>query len=338
MRALADIARRSVRVCALLPALAAAGCALLAPPEAPPVEPEPAVAAPAAAPLEPAPAPTPAAPASRPARATVARPRQVTIVHDHAVAEHAEAAAAIAARLAPPRFVPTLTGLDDTAAGDAELIVAVGREAALAARARFPGTPLVFCQVFDYHELLAGPRSWGVQAMPPLELQLRAWKTAVPSLERVGFILSSAHSALADSAVQAAAVAGIRTSHEFSSSDRETLYLFRRLAAEIDGLWLFPDNRILSRTVLREIFAYAAAHDIDVLVHNEELLEWGATLSVATTADDVARSVQQVLEAIVNGALPDAMTPLSEAAVTSSSRAAGSAAEPSARWVIRELD
>jgi len=326
-----------------LPLLAAAGCALLAPSVPPEGEPEPLPSAAPVVPPVPSEAPRAAPVAAMPApRALPATPapvaRPVAIVHDGTVASHADVAAAIAARLSSAHFAPRMIGLDGVQSADAAAVVAVGREAAFAARARFPDRPIVFCQVFDYHELLAAGGVWGVHAMPPVALQLRAWKTVVPSLERVGFILSAAHADLAEEALQAAASAGIRVSHEISSSDRETLYLFRRLAADIDGLWLFPDNRILSRTVLRELLAYASARDISVLVHSDALLEWGASFSVASTPADVARSVHRVLDAIVDGAAPAAMTRLSEVALTSNPAAAGSAAVPPARWVLRELD
>jgi hypothetical protein len=148
-------------------------------------------------------------------------------------------------------------------------------------------------------------------------LQLRSWKAVDASLQRIGLIVSEPQATLIQDAARAASLIQAEIDYEVSSSDRETLYLFKRLAPEIDGLWLFPDNRILSPGLLQELLDYALSHDVGVLVFNKELLPWGALLSINGTAADVARGVRGVLERVIAGqtqGLP-AMTPLSEVEV-----------------------
>src|SRR5690606_34293741 len=107
--------------------------------------------------------------------------------------------------------------------------------------------PIVFCQVVNYRELLQGHEPiWGVHAIPPLALQLQAWQSVDASLRRVGLIVGDAHPQWLEDAREAADRSGIEIRTEVSSSDRETLYLFKRLAPQIDGFWLLPDNAILS--------------------------------------------------------------------------------------------
>ena len=89
--------------------------------------------------------------------------------------------------------------------------------------------------------------------------------------------------------------------------------MFKRLASEVDGLWLMPDNRVLSPAVLRELLSYASSHGVGVLAFNESLLSWGALLSASSLPADVAETVRSVLDQVVAGqtqSLP-AMTPLS---------------------------
>jgi hypothetical protein len=74
-----------------------------------------------------------------------------------------------------------------------------------------------------------------------------------------------------------------------------------------------------------------------VLVHNDALLDWGASLSISSTPADVARSVRGILESIASGGMPAPMTPLSESAVVVNPgvpRASGAAAQ----WVLRAAD
>ena len=54
------------------------------------------------------------------------------------------------------------------------------------------------------------------------------------------------------------------------------------LIRDIDGFILFPDNRILSRSVLTEMMADANRHRVQVAVFNEPLLEFGAGVPVGT--------------------------------------------------------
>lgn len=218
-------------------------------------------------------------------------------------------------------------------------VVAIGLPAARIARDRLKA-PIVFAQVFNYQELLVKGRAIrGVTAMPPLALQVRNWKKLDPRLRRLGLIVGSRHEDLVREAERAAQAAAVTIKHEISDSDRETLYVFKRLAPQIDGLWLVPDDRILSPAVLRELLSYAASHGVRVCVFSDTLLPWGALLSASPTAGDIARTVRRVLEHMMAGdvdAVP-AMTPLSELVVRVNERVAGRLGLSSWRgsWVVR---
>jgi ABC-type uncharacterized transport system substrate-binding protein len=329
--------------------LALAGCVAFTKQPPPPLPaPEPEVPAPAdVASQTPEPAPPPVKP--RP----VAKPvhRDVVIVYKGGAVGYAEVAAQIAAELPQSRYSfefaelgAASTGLLDEFRDRPQVVaVAVGREAAEYVRTNLPGAPVVFCQVFNYQDLLAaGGRVWGVDPLPPVALQLRGWAAVDPSRQRIGIIVSDAQRQLAE---QAAAISGVAVefSTAVSSSDQETLYLFKRLAPQIDGLWLFPDNRILSPGVLRELLSYAVSHDVGVLVFNNALLSWGALMSASSTAPDVARSVRTVLDRVATGSTRDlpAMTPLAEIEVQVNAgvaRELGVSGAPQSALVLREPD
>ena len=96
-----------------------------------------------------------------------------------------------------------------------------------------------------------------MQTLPPLELQLKSWQSVDPTLRTIALIVSASGAALAEEARRAASSLATDLLVETSASDRETLYLFRRLATTVDGLWLLPDNDALSPPVLRELLGYA---------------------------------------------------------------------------------
>ena len=331
------------RALLVLVAIVVAGCAGSRPqpvPE-PPGSPPDVVATP---PPEPA-VPVPAAPV-----APSPRRQEVVVLFEAGTSNYAAVAAEIAGLLPADRYRVSQLAIGDEAASieafrtKSVAVVAVGLKAVETARAQLPGKPIVFCQVFAYEEVLAGGgRIWGVHSVPPLALQLKNWKAVDPTLQTVALILSEAPAQLAAEAVRAAATIAADVRFETSSSDRETLYLFKRLASEVDGLWLFPDNRVLSPDVLRELLSYASSHGVGVLTLNEALLQWGALLSASSTPADVAQTVRSVLGRVVAGRTQNlpAMTPLSVVELRINQGIAttlGLPIIPQSRWIARDPD
>jgi ABC-type uncharacterized transport system substrate-binding protein len=320
-----------------------AGCAATGPPAVvPELEPIVVEARPLPVPAPPQPAPLPAPPREAP-RVDIA------LVVDASAPAHAGVADEIAAALPPRRY--RITRLTTDAAPELEAlrtrrvtVVAVGPAAVVAARAALPDKPLVFCQVPSYaNALQAGAPIWGVETLPPLELQLKSWQSVDPSLRTVALIVSASGAALADEARRAASSLATDLLVETSASDRETLYLFRRIAAAVDGLWLLPDNDALSPAILRELLSLASTRGIGVLTFNEALLSRGALLTAVAVPADIAETVAHVVDRVVAGRTTDlpAMTPLRAAALAVNVDVATALGLPpitSPRWVARDPD
>lgn len=181
---------------------------------------------------------------------------------------------------------------------DTSAVVAIGLRAAISATS-MSTVPVVFCQVFniEQNELITD-NSRGIASLPPLDLQIAAWKKINPELRSIGAIIGTGHEDLIEEAELAAATHGIELHLRTASSDRETLYLFNRLVAEIDGFWLFPDNRVLSTPVLKEMLTYAARRRVQIAVFNDSLLAMGATLSSSAVDVNIAEVVVEVLRQI----------------------------------------
>ncbi len=198
---------------------------------------------------------------------------------------------------------------------DAQVVVAIGLHAATFAQA-ITELPVVFSQVFNDNNL-SGENLKGVAAIPPLDLQLQAWRQINPELRNVGAILGEGHERLIEEAIRATNANGLQLHYRLAKSDRETLYLFTRLVPDIDGFWLFPDNRILSSSILREILSYATRHRLQVAVFNDSLLALGAAISTTSVNADIAQTILSVIENITSGdpgSVP-ANTPLSQIGV-----------------------
>lgn len=195
---------------------------------------------------------------------------------------------------------------------EAAVVIAIGHAAAEAA-VTWSTVPVVYCQVFNFKwEEGAGIPVKGVAAIPPLSLQVEKWLKADPELRRLGAILGDGHETLLAEAEDAAQANELAFQHQVATSDRETLYLFKRMAPDIDGFWLFPDNRILSIPVLRKMVDVANRHGVRIAAFNEALLELGVTLSTAADETEIAETAASVARQVVEGkgdALPN-LTPL----------------------------
>jgi hypothetical protein len=199
----------------------------------------------------------------------------------------------------------------------AKVVVAIGLAATREAILR-SSVPVVFCQVFNISAAQdTSVPVRGVASTPPLSGQVAAWKRLNPQLRTVGTILGPGHEALIDEAKRATAEHDVAFDHRLVSSDRETLFTFQRMAPELDGFLLFPDNRVLSVEILQEILDYAARHHVEVAVFNHALLEMGATLSATTVEADIAATALSVTSRILLGEVDGVpwMTPLSKVRV-----------------------
>lgn len=240
-------------------------------------------------------------PVAQPAATTV----PVAILVSNRAAMYAEVADALGARLAHARTYE-LNGDERKARGivanlhakDARSVVAIGSLATRVA-AQLHGRSVVYCLDFAPSGAAGAPSAnmRGVQAVPPPFKQLAAWKMLDPQLRRVTLITGRGREAFARKARAAARRLDIDLGHLEVQSDRELLYAVKRIDADVRGVWLAPDNRVLSAEVLREALAYALREGKQTLVFNSQLLRYGGLISVEADPQDVAERVLAQLRA-----------------------------------------
>lgn len=192
---------------------------------------------------------------------------------------------------------------------DRPLVVAIGFEAAAAAR-KFKDKRVVYCQVFDYRNpLVQAPRTTSVAAVPPPQLLFHAWKTLDPKLARIGVITGPGLGEVVAEARADARRFGITVIHKEVRSDKEMLHVFQRMLRDIDGLWLLPDNRILSHEVITEVMSRGVRDGKQIAAFNPELFKFGAVLSFESDPADVAEQVIARLARMVANTEPISTAP-----------------------------
>jgi ABC-type uncharacterized transport system substrate-binding protein len=263
------------------------------PPTSPPIE-----APPPTEPVIAEPAPVP--PAPPPAPSVVVRPqpppRTAILVSDD-IPEYMDIAEEIRRQDGAQATVHNLDGEPTNAdralaelSANSDRLVAIGLLAATIGRRA--EVPMVFCQVYNYQDYdLLSAISKGVQLLPPFSLQLEAWTNLSPQLQHLGIVTGPDQDLLVGEIRQVVERAGLTLTVATVQSDQEALLAFKDMTQSIDGLWLLPDNRILSPTVVREIMAYSAKHRKQVVVFGDSFLKLGALMSVTSDERDVAERV-----------------------------------------------
>ncbi len=315
MRRIDKPAAGLLRSLLVIAALASSGCSILSPqPVRPAPEPEPEIV------IEPAPPVT-----ERKAPVAIPKPLPpVAIVLTSGQPAYADVARELTHHFEnyeiydlSDKSRPPVTVLRLINDSESDAVVAIGLRAARSSVA-MSKKPVVFSQVFNYQDFdLLTENSRGVAAVAPLDAQIAAWKQVDPTISRIGAIIGEDHDSLITEAELAAARHGVKLRVQVTHSDQETLYFFKRMVRDIDGFWLFPDNRILSRRALQQIMEEAQRHHVPVLVPSESMLQIGASISVSSVASDIAETITRVIRRIQAGDIEHVpqISPLSEVRV-----------------------
>lgn len=156
---------------------------------------------------------------------------------------------------------------------------------------------IVFTQIFDYQQYdLIKENMKGVSVLPSASELFKAWKKISPDLNQVAVITGPDLDEYINTAKQAAEKWGIDLVHMPATMDKEFLYIVKNKISSVQGLWLLPDNRILSSRVLKEIMAFNSRRGKQIVVFNPGLLNFGGLMSVEPSVSDIADAIIKKLE------------------------------------------
>jgi len=302
--------RTVIRYAALVVALTLTGCSIFAPEIEPVDEPEIVSVPVVVEPDQPVKVPVPEPPRLPPVAIVLTSSKPAFVDVANALTEHLDDFQIFDLSDGGQPPVSVLRVINDSNSGT---VVAIGLRAAKSSVA-MANIPVIFSQVFNHQDYgLLTEHSRGVAPLAPLDAQLAAWTEVDPTISRIGIIVGEGHDELITEARLAAQKHNVELRVRIAHSDQETLYLFRRMSHDIDGFWLFPDNRILSARSLQQILESAKRGQVAVAVPYESMLTMGATISMATQADDIAATIAKIIWQIHDDGLRSvpAISPLS---------------------------
>lgn len=195
--------------------------------------------------------------------------------------------------------------LADVAKLQRSQVVAIGLDAAVSAK-KLTDKQVIFCQVFNYEDYqLPAAKRKGVSMLPSFDAGFAAWKAISPGLKQVALITGPGLTEYVRKAKVAAKAKGVTLLHREVNSDMQLLVEYKSLADQVDGYWLWPDNRVLSGVVMREVLTFSMRKGKQVAVFNDELLELGGMISITSDHKDIANNViERLKRAEGKGAIP----------------------------------
>jgi ABC-type uncharacterized transport system substrate-binding protein len=172
----------------------------------------------------------------------------------------------------------------------AEVRVAIGLKALLAALAEDANTPLLALLVprASFERVLAehGARGKTVSALyldQPLARQLALIRLALPEVRRVGVPLGPSSSMLAEAVERASVASRVLVRIGRAGSGAELFPALDAMAPEVDALLLLPDSVVTQRATLASLFLHAYRKRLPVVAYSAPMSQAGAVLSVYAT-------------------------------------------------------
>jgi len=174
-------------------------------------------------------------------------------------------------------------------------VVALGLNAAKAV-APLKDKLVVFSHVFNYKDYhLSNKRMKGVSALPAPDQLFKDWKALFPELSSVVLVTGANLESYAKHAKGMAKKHGVDLVHQIAKNDREFVYITKRLPSYVQGQWILPDSRILSRTAIKEVMSYNSKKGKQSVVFSKGLLSLGGLFYVSASDLEVASLIMKRL-------------------------------------------
>lgn len=183
------------------------------------------------------------------------------------------------------------------------LIIGVGPEAS-----RFVTSvsdnivPMIYTMVL-HPERSALPSHCGISLDIPIEVQLKTIASALPSVRRIGLLFDPEYNS---SFYREASTYASAMDREIVplpvSSKSDISNVFRMTWPDIDGLWLIPDQTVISESIVQYVIKQALYNRRPAIGYNRFFYESGATLALVFDYKELGRQTASLaLDLLTNG-------------------------------------
>jgi putative ABC transport system substrate-binding protein len=176
-------------------------------------------------------------------------------------------------------------------ASNADLVLAVGIKAALAAKLEIVDIPILYCMVLDPEKNgLNAPNMVGILLEVPIDRQFKEMRSILPGLKRIGVLYDPEKTGdFVDDARRIGKAFGLDLIARPVRSEKEVPAGLRTLIPQIDALWLIPDSTVLTEESISFLLTTTLDANVPVIGFSSELVRSGALVGLSVNYEDVGR-------------------------------------------------
>ncbi len=192
-------------------------------------------------------------------------------------------------------------------ASSADLVLAVGSKAAIAARLEIFDIPVVYSMVLHPAKYdLKASNLFGIPMKPLMGQQLSMLRTVMPNLKRIGYLYDPEKTPpLSLDITTQARHLGITFVDRQVRTAEQVPGALRELLAEVDALWLISDSTVLTEESFTFLLHAAFDQRVPIIGFDPEFSRRGALISFWVDPADIGHEAAHAAQAIlVNSAAP----------------------------------
>ena len=188
-------------------------------------------------------------------------------------------------------------------ASNANLVLAVGLKAALAAKLEILDIPVIVCLVLDPEKYgLPTGNMVGLSLQIPFEQQLAPLRTLSPQISRIGVLFDPKKTqGLKDRLEQHTRSQGLTLVSRKVHSEQEVSSALKSLKDKVDTLYLLPDSTVLTENTLDFLISSTLEANIPLIGFSAGLVRSGAVTGVYLNYADLGRHAATLAPRLLAG-------------------------------------
>ena len=191
-----------------------------------------------------------------------------------------------------------------------KVILAIGLKAAKLLKAEIQNIPIVFCMAINSSQIKAFSASnvTGVDLEPSPADQLKAFRTALPGIKRIGIIYDPKRSQdFIDSLEKATRGQGIGLMARAVSERKEVPGALGEVIGQAQALWLIRDATVMSKEFFNHTLIIQFEKKIALLAYSEQFVHKGALASYAASYKGQGKKAAEMVQSILQGTPPSSL-------------------------------
>jgi putative ABC transport system substrate-binding protein len=185
------------------------------------------------------------------------------------------------------------------------LVVAIGTQAAMAARSRLRDVPVVYCLALNPDKNnLVGPDVGGVRLDVDLIKQFTVLEQVLPKAQRIGIVYDEPSSGHVVRQALKTAPPTVNLLTRDARTPKQAAQFIEELMPQIDAFWLLWDPVIANAANFKLLVDLSLKHKVALIAPASPFVEAGALLSIGADSHKAGQRTAEMAKAVLGGQKP----------------------------------